>query len=187
MAPQMLKAKDRPSIQAVHATHSKLYCPCSFQSLQRRRSPNYSTICFWDGFSRWRRRPYNSAVSDIPAELCSAVVYSHVTVDDKSGWIKLTDKELQLEAFAQMRDLKRRNSKLKLLLAVGGPYDPVEKYWQLFSKAHLWKDMADSLAKWLKTYDFDGVVLDFFSGAQGLFTTRSALGTTRSSFIHFLG
>ncbi|XP_075740756.1 uncharacterized protein LOC142787020 [Rhipicephalus microplus] len=151
---------------------------------------NFSTICFWDGFSRWRRRPYNSVVSDIPAEACSAVVYSHVTVDDKSGWIRLTDEELELDpqaksnanswmyypmwllppnkVFAQMGNLKRRNSKLKLLLAVGGPHESVEKYWQLFSKAHLWKDMAGSLVKWLKTYEFDGVVLDFFSGAGSL-------------------
>ncbi|XP_075723954.1 uncharacterized protein LOC142766027 [Rhipicephalus microplus] len=151
---------------------------------------NFSTICFWDGFSRWRRRPYNSVVSDIPAEACSAVVYSHVTVDDKSGWIRLTDKELELDpeaksnanswmyypmwllppnkVFAQMGNLKRRNSKLKLLLAVGGPHESVQKYWQLFSKAHLWKDMAGSLVKWLKTYEFDGVVLDLFSGAGSL-------------------
>ncbi|KAH8028806.1 hypothetical protein HPB51_019892 [Rhipicephalus microplus] len=165
---------------------------------------NFSTICFWDGFSRWRRRPYNSVVSDIPAEACSAVVYSHVTVDDKSGWIRLTDKELELDpeaksnanswmyypmwllppnkVFAQMGNLKRRNSKLKLLLAVGGPHESVEKYWQLFSKAHLWKDMAGSLVKWLKTYEFDGVVLDFFSGAGSLHDSFRNWGNAK--FIH---
>ncbi|XP_049526620.1 endochitinase-like isoform X11 [Dermacentor silvarum] len=154
------------------------------------QKPNFYTFCFWDGFSRWRPEPYKSTVRDIPAELCNAVVYSHVTVNEKNGWIKLTDKELTLDpeaksdansffynpiwllpphrVFAQLRGLKDRNPKLKLLLAVGGPHDPVEKYWQLFPEVHLWKDMTESLAQWLNTYDFDGVVLDFFSGSASL-------------------
>ncbi|XP_054928295.1 uncharacterized protein [Dermacentor andersoni] len=154
------------------------------------QKPNYYTFCFWDGFSRWRPEPYKSTVRDIPAKLCNAVVYSHVTVNEKNGWIKLTDKELTLDpeaksyansflynpiwllppnrVFAQLRELKDRNPKLKLLLAVGGPHDPVEKYWQLFPEVHLWKDLTESLAQWLRAYDFDGVVLDFFSGSQSL-------------------
>ncbi|XP_065301265.2 uncharacterized protein [Dermacentor albipictus] len=154
------------------------------------QKPNYYTFCFWDGFSRWRPEPYKSTVRDIPAKLCNAVVYSHVTVNEKNGWIKLTDKELALDpdaksyansflynpvwllppsrVFAQLRELKDRNPKLKLLLAVGGPHDPVEKYWKLFPEVHLWKDLTESLAQWLRAYDFDGVVLDFFSGSQSL-------------------
>ncbi|KAH6927116.1 hypothetical protein HPB50_026898 [Hyalomma asiaticum] len=168
------------------------------------QKPNYYTLCFWDGFSRWRPEPYNSAVGDIPAELCNAVVYSHVTIDEKRSSIRLTDMELQLDPeaksysnswiynpiwllppnkiFAQMRDLKRRNSKLKLLLAVGGPHDPVEKYWQLFPQVYVWKDITASLIQWLRTYDFDGVVLDFFSGTASLHDT--ARSWDNAKFIH---
>ncbi|XP_077522168.1 chitinase-3-like protein 1 [Amblyomma americanum] len=63
-----------------------------------------------------------------------------------------------------MRQLKKRNPKLKFLLAVGGPHDPVEKYWKLFPQVYVWKDLTLSLSQWMRTYEFDGVVLDFFSG-----------------------
>ncbi|KAL1471813.1 hypothetical protein MTO96_039712, partial [Rhipicephalus appendiculatus] len=146
------------------------------------QKPDYYTFCFWDGFSRFRSDPYKSSVSDIPAELCSAVVYSHVTIDEKSHWIRLTDKELELGVFEQMADLKKRNPKLKILLAVGGPHDPVEKYWQLIPVVYYWKDMTESLAQWLTTYDFDGVVLDFFSGTASLQDT--ARNWDKAKFIH---
>ncbi|XP_077522169.1 chitinase-3-like protein 1 [Amblyomma americanum] len=158
------------------------------QGSTKTQKPVYYTFCFWDGLSRWRPAPHNFSVSDIPAELCSAVVYSHVTIDDKTGSIKLTEQELKLDpearaysksfiynpiwmlpphrAFRQLNDLKKRNPKLKILLAVGGPRDPVEKYWQFFRAMHLWRDTVLSLAQWLKTYDFDGVVFDFFSGTS---------------------
>ncbi|KAH8028804.1 hypothetical protein HPB51_019890 [Rhipicephalus microplus] len=137
-------------------------------------------------------QPYKSSVSDIPAELCSAVVYSHVTIDEASHSIRLTDKELELgthseaksyanswlynpiwllppnKVFEQMTKLKKRNPNLKILLAVGGPHDPQEKYWQFIPVVYYWKDMTESLAQWLRTYDFDGVVLDFFSGTTSL-------------------
>ncbi|KAL1420048.1 hypothetical protein MTO96_024635 [Rhipicephalus appendiculatus] len=176
----------------------------SLALLQGRRSRNYYTFCFWDGFSRFRSDPYKSSVSDIPAELCSAVVYSHVTIDENSHWIRLTDKELELDpearsyansriynpiwllppnrVFEQMMDLKKRNPKLKILLAVGGPHDPVEKYWQFIPVVYYWKDMTESLAQWLTTYDFDGVVLDFFSGTASLQDT--VRNWDKAKFIH---
>ncbi|XP_075740758.1 endochitinase-like [Rhipicephalus microplus] len=173
MARQMSNAQDRLSVLTAAA-----------------ETPNYYTFCFWDGFSRFRSGPYKSSVSDIPAELCSAVVYSHVTIDEASHSIRLTDKELELDSeaksyanswlynpiwllppnkvFEQMTKLKKRNPNLKILLAVGGPHDPQEKYWQFIPVVYYWKGMTESLAQWLRTYDFDGVVLDFFSGTTSL-------------------
>ncbi|XP_075723955.1 endochitinase-like [Rhipicephalus microplus] len=167
-------------------------------------TPNYYTFCFWDGISRFRSGLYKSSVSDIPAELCSAVVYSHVTIDERSHWIRLTDKELELDpearsftnssiyksiwvlpqnkVFEEMKDLKRRNPKLKILLAVGGPHDLLEKYWQFFPVVYYWKDMTESLVQWLRTYDFDGVVLDFFSGTASFIDT--VRNWDKAKFIH---
>ncbi|KAH8028805.1 hypothetical protein HPB51_019891 [Rhipicephalus microplus] len=147
-------------------------------------TPNYYTFCFWDGISRFRSGLYKSSVSDIPAELCSAVVYSHVTIDQRSHWIRLTDKELELgtQVFEEMKDLKRRNPKLKILLAVGGPHDLLEKYWQFFPVVYYWKDMTESLVQWLRTYDFDGVVLDFFSGTASFIDT--VRNWDKAKFIH---
>ncbi|KAK8786973.1 hypothetical protein V5799_023244 [Amblyomma americanum] len=70
------------------------------------QKPVYYTFCFWDGLSRWRPAPQNFSVSDIPAELCSAVVYSHVTIDDKTGSIKLTEQELKLGKPSGLYSLK---------------------------------------------------------------------------------
>ncbi|XP_077536338.1 uncharacterized protein LOC144148693 [Haemaphysalis longicornis] len=151
------------------------------------KTPTYYTFCFWDRLSEWRPAPYNFKVSDIPAELCDAVIYSHVTIDHKTGRIKLTSQELKLDpdarakgsspfynwiwllpphrVFSQMKQLKHRNPKLKIFLAIGGPKDPSEKYWKYSPEIHLWRDTAASLAQWLRTYEFDGVVFDFFSGS----------------------
>ncbi|KAH7972014.1 hypothetical protein HPB52_005045 [Rhipicephalus sanguineus] len=110
--------------------------------------------------------PRNFNVSDIPAELCDAVIYSHVTIDNNTGQVKLTEKELELGAFREMSELKKRNPKLKLLLAIGGPHETIDRYWQFIPQMHLWRDMAISIAQWVKTYGFDGIVLDFFSGTR---------------------
>ncbi|XP_037501634.1 chitinase-3-like protein 1 [Rhipicephalus sanguineus] len=132
--------------------------------------------------------PRNFNVSDIPAELCDAVIYSHVTIDNNTGQVKLTEKELELDpeakaysksffynpiwmlpphrAFREMSELKKRNPKLKLLLAIGGPHETIDRYWQFIPQMHLWRDMAISIAQWVKTYGFDGIVLDFFSGTR---------------------
>ncbi|XP_075740782.1 uncharacterized protein LOC119183008 isoform X1 [Rhipicephalus microplus] len=148
----------------------------------------FYTFCFWDAFARWRPAPHNFTVSDIPAELCDAVIYSHVTIDNNTGSVKLTEKELQLDpeakaysksgmynpiwmlpphrAFREMSELKKRNPKLKLLLAIGGPHETIDRYWQFIPQMHLWRDMVISIAQWVKTYGFDGIVLDFFSGSR---------------------
>ncbi|KAL3240168.1 hypothetical protein MRX96_021724 [Rhipicephalus microplus] len=132
-----------------HCANSKPH----LQKCARGTKPNYYTFCFWDGFSRFRSGPYKSSVSDIPAELCSAVVYSHVTIDEASHSIRLTDKELELDSEAK----SYANSWL---------YNPI---WLLPpNMVYYWKDMTESLAQWLRTYDFDGVVLDFFSGTTSL-------------------
>lgn len=151
------------------------------------QTPTYETFCFWDRLSEWRPPPYNFKASDIPVELCNAVIYSHVTIDNKTGLLKLTSQELKLDSdarakassffynwiwllpphsvFAQIKQLKDRNPDLKIFLALGGPQEPLEKYWKYFTEIRLWRNTAASLAQWLRTYDFDGVVFDFFSGS----------------------
>ncbi|XP_037501632.1 endochitinase [Rhipicephalus sanguineus] len=161
---------------------------CHAAAAAEAKKHTFYTFCFWDAFSRWRPTPHNFNVSDIPAELCDAVIYSHVTIDNNTGQVKLTEKELELDpearaysksffynpiwmlpphrAFREMSELKKRNPKLKLLLAIGGPHETTDRYLQFLRQMYPWREMGISITQWLKTYGFDGIVLDFFSGTR---------------------
>ncbi|XP_075556727.1 endochitinase-like [Dermacentor variabilis] len=139
---------------------------CCYAAAASAKKPTFYTFCVWDAFSRWRPAPHNFSAKDIPAELCDAVIYSHVTIDNATGKIKLTEKELSLGGFRELSELKKRNPKLKLLLGIGGPHETVERYWQFLRQMHLYRDMVISISQWVKTYGLDGIVVDFFSGSR---------------------
>ncbi|XP_065301266.2 endochitinase-like isoform X1 [Dermacentor albipictus] len=161
---------------------------CCSATAASAKKPTFYTFCVWDAFSRWRPAPHNFSAKDIPAELCDAVIYSHVTIDNETGAIKLTEKELSLDpearsysksflynpiwmlpphrGFRELSELKKRNPKLKLLLGIGGPHETVERYWQFLRQMHLYRDMVISISQWVKTYGLDGIVVDFFSGSR---------------------
>lgn len=161
---------------------------CCHAAAAAAKKPTFYTFCVWDAFSRFRPAPYNFSAKDIPAELCDAVIYSHVTIDNQTGAVKLTEKELKLDpearaysksflynpiwmlpphrAFRELSELKKRNPKLKLLLGIGGPHETVERYWQFLQRMDLYRDMKISISQWVKTYGLDGIVVDFFSGTR---------------------
>ena len=63
--------------------------------------------------------------------------------------------------YKNVTDLRRSNTGLQVLIAIGGWNEGVKKYSDMVSDGSLRKHFVDSAVEFLEKYDFDGLDLDW--------------------------
>lgn len=73
-------------------------------------------LCYYSSWAQYRVKDAKFTVKDIPATMCSHLVYAFVQPNQDGGIQEFTDES----TIRQMIDLKNVNPKLKILVAIGG-------------------------------------------------------------------
>ncbi|OXA44044.1 endochitinase [Folsomia candida] len=126
-------------------------------------------VCYWSNWAVYRPYPANYDVEDIPPELCTHIIYSFCGVSNVTWEVLVLDEERDIEGggYQRFTDLKKRNPKLKALLAVGGWGEGGKKYSQMASMVERRNSFVRSVVEYISEYNFDGFDLDWeYPGAM---------------------
>lgn len=116
-----------------------------------------AVICYYQSWAA-----YDGVMPDnFDASLCTHVNYAFISVAS-DGKLKVEDQDLDVDQglYKKVTDMKKKNSKLKVLLSVGG-----ESSGTLFSgvaaSATKRKNFVTSAESYLSKYNFDGLDVDW--------------------------
>lgn len=101
-------------------------------------------------------------LSNVNVTLCTHYVYAYATLNQMTYEINSND--LSSNSITAFTAFKTTNPKLKLLIALGGPEDSGDvsgKYSKLVADPSNIKKMVSSAVTFLKTYNFDGLSVDW--------------------------
>ncbi|OQR75642.1 endochitinase-like [Tropilaelaps mercedesae] len=126
-------------------------------------------VCYYQTWAYNRPTPYTYDIEDIPAELCTHLVYSFVGLSNKTWELVSIDPKLDFEknGFKRFNDLKKKHSNLTTILAVGGWDEGGQKYSEMVGSKERRATFVQSAVKWVKDHGFDGFDLDWeYPGAS---------------------
>ncbi|XP_053310229.1 acidic mammalian chitinase-like [Spea bombifrons] len=125
----------------------------------------YKLVCYFTNWSQYRPEPAKYMPGNIDPQLCTHLIYAFATMNDhKIAPYEWNDDVL----YQQYNALKKQNSKLVTLLAIGGWNFGTAKFTAMVASAGNRKIFIDSVIEYLRKYDFDGIDLDFeYPGSRG--------------------
>ena len=136
---------------------------------------NKHVVCYWGTWSNYRKSNGKFTVDNLDPNLCTHIIYSFAGLDTSTYEIKALDPWLDLgegghtgkRGFLNTSDLKYRNPKLKVTLAIGGWNEGSAKYSKMAKDPQKRSRFIQSVLKMLRDYNFDGLDLDWeYPGRQ---------------------
>jgi len=140
------------------------------------RDHDKHVVCYWGTWSTYRTSHGKFTVDNLDPNLCTHIIYSFAKLDTATGKIESLDPWLDLgegghtgkRGFKNTTDLKRRNRKLKVTLAIGGWNEGSVKYSKMAKDPQKRATFVKSVVQMLKEYNFDGLDLDWeYPGKRG--------------------
>lgn len=113
-------------------------------------------ICYYESWATYRNGEGKYSIEDIPAELCTHVVYSFVGIHD-SGSMKLLDNAQDLTRFSQF--VKSRGA--KALISVGGASENPGKFSNVANDLGTRSTFVRSAVALLDEHGLDGLDVDW--------------------------
>lgn len=126
-------------------------------------------VCYHGSWSKYRSGNGNFLVSHIDPSLCTHLIYSFVGINT-DGTINILDTKLEITDgnLANFNALKKQNTALKTLVAVGGWNEGSAKFSNVAASATLRNSFIQSALQLVQTYGFDGFDLDWeYPGQRG--------------------
>lgn len=119
-------------------------------------------VCYWGSWSSYRKQ-YKYTVDNIPATKCTHVIYSFAKLDAKTNTIVPGDMGLDInqKGYERFVGLKKKNPKLKTMIAIGGWSEGVKKYSAMASRPETRNKFVSSVVKFLNKHKFDGLDVDW--------------------------
>ncbi|XP_077520279.1 chitinase-like protein 3 [Amblyomma americanum] len=120
-----------------------------------------AVVCYWNSSSLLRAAPKDYDLGKLCAHCCTHLVYIGARVDPNGLRLQFQEDDTGLKSVRDMDALKTSHPQLKLVLSVrlvgSGPQNLTEGT-DAASRRSLF---ADSVARWLGEFNFDGVELDW--------------------------
>ncbi|XP_043513042.1 probable chitinase 2 [Frieseomelitta varia] len=140
-----------------------------------RSKHNKVVTCYVASWAVYRPNNGQFQVPNIPAELCTHLVYAFAGLNSTSWTIRSLDPYLDIENgnYKNMTQLHERHPNLKVLLAIGGWNEGSKNYSDLVSSPKQRSTFINSVVNFLGKYNFNGFDLDWeYPGSGGILEDR---------------
>ncbi|CAG0897894.1 unnamed protein product, partial [Darwinula stevensoni] len=119
-------------------------------------------VCYYANWSVYRQGIAKFSPEYINPYLCTHLIYAFGGITEDYQ-LKPFDnyQDIEKDGYKKVIDLKKHNKGLKVLLAVGGSKEGSVRWSPLVADADHRKTFIRSVIRFLRTYDFDGLDLDW--------------------------
>ncbi|KAF0292013.1 putative chitinase 2 [Amphibalanus amphitrite] len=130
-------------------------------------SPRYMATCYYGTWAVYRPGLGKFDIEDFNPYLCTHGIYGFAGLDPNTNQIKSLDPWNDLYdnygkgGFIRFTNLKKLNPNFKAILAIGGWNEGSEKYSSMAADASKRATFIQSCVQFLKTYNFDGLDMDW--------------------------
>lgn len=124
----------------------------------------YKIVCYFSNWAWYRPDTGKFIPEDINAHFCTHLMYAFTVLDPESLTIKVHDSwaDVDNRFFHRLVDLKKKNPKLKVLMALGGWNDSAgDKYSRLANSPANRRRFIKHAVEFLEKYGFDGLDMDW--------------------------
>jgi chitinase len=150
----LLRLTGRPANVTVATMIALMFASPSILSVHG-KSPDHTIAGYYVSWGAYGR---NYTPRDIDATKLTHIIYAFANID--TGELMLGDTAVDPRNFAELRHLKQKNDRLKLLIAVGGWAG--SKHFSDAAATELdRKRLADSAVAFLRKHGFDGIDVDW--------------------------
>ena len=124
-------------------------------------------MCYFGSWANYHKNdPFK--IEDIDENLCTHINYGFAKLNEYTYEIQVFDPYLDdkkntwdLRAYERFNNLRKKNPNLTTMIALGGWYEGSEKYSDMAKDPKLRENFVQSVLKFLKEHDFDGLDMDW--------------------------
>ncbi|KAA0203418.1 hypothetical protein HAZT_HAZT011228 [Hyalella azteca] len=120
-------------------------------------------VCYFSNWAVYRPGIGSYRIEDMPAEMCTHIVYSFIGVSNVTWEVLVLDEENDIvkNGFANFTAVAKSKAGVYSMLAIGGWGEGGKKYSQMAQVPQRRTSLIRSIVKFMNTYGFDGFDLDW--------------------------
>ncbi|XP_054734985.1 endochitinase-like [Anastrepha obliqua] len=120
-------------------------------------------VCYFTDWAVYRPGLGSYGVENIPADLCTHLIYAFIGVNATSWEVMVLDTWMDVDegTFLKFTELRQTNPNLTMQVTLGGWNEGGLKYSQMVAVAERRQSFISSLVKFMKEYGFQGLDLDW--------------------------
>ncbi|ESO96400.1 hypothetical protein LOTGIDRAFT_115882, partial [Lottia gigantea] len=119
-------------------------------------------VCYYTNWSQYRKQPGRFLPFNIDPFLCTHLIFSFSKIDYNGHLAPYEWNDIQYpHMYRQFNALKKKNPKLRTLLAVGGWTHGSKPFTEMVTTDDGRQSFIDHAVQYLRTHNFDGLDLDW--------------------------